>query len=585
MPLGTLGKYERLDVLGHGISGIVYLARDTLLNKQVAIKEVDVQAGDVSRFLEEARVMDRLRHPNIVRVNGVDRIEGHVVIDMEYVRGPNLQQLLREQGVLPPDEGVRIAIAVLDALAYAHAMQTVHRDIKPANILIGRNGDVKLVDFGLAEILSTNAYAGGAGTYAYMAPEDFASEDRSDQQSDIWAVGITLFEALTGERPFRVASARDPFAWKRVLETESPARLDELLSAPPPGLQAILDRALAREKQDRYATAAEMRDALQALLPALEQAPAETASAVAAHAGRVATAIPQSYDGRKEAAGVVVADVSRPVPERRRTRPSSWLRRRQAEASLTVQPDSIDFGAVRKGDSTSIKVQARIAGIAQPEGRITHLPGWLTATPAEFKRNRQTVMLTADTTRVWETGEFEDRIRVESPAGVMEVPVRLSVLKPRPAFAQVALWYVPLLLLVLAPVGGVSLLRPSGSAALAAQVLGPPAAAASALLAAMLLLVCAAADSGLVERIVAAVVLCAGLVVCGAAASTVWGHVHAPPHLRLGMQRAGATAGILGMVVLLQILHFRKWRFWAVILAACALIFTAVLLRPLLHAT
>src|SRR5262245_3556145 len=98
MSLGMLGKYERLDVLGHGVSGIVYLAKDTLLNKQVALKEVDVQAGDLRRFLEEARVMDRLRHPNIVRVNGVDRIDGKIVIDMEYVRGQNLQELLRAEG-------------------------------------------------------------------------------------------------------------------------------------------------------------------------------------------------------------------------------------------------------------------------------------------------------------------------------------------------------------------------------------------------------------------------------------------------------------------------------------------------------
>ena len=101
-------------------------------------------------------------------------------------------------------------------------MQTVHRDIKPANILIGRDGQVKLVDFGLAEILATNAYAGGAGTYAYMAPEDFAEDDRSDHQSDIWAVGITLYEAVTGQRPFNVVRVKDPFSWKRALEMEVP---------------------------------------------------------------------------------------------------------------------------------------------------------------------------------------------------------------------------------------------------------------------------------------------------------------------------------------------------------------------------
>src|SRR5207247_2940558 len=132
MALGRLGKYERVDVLGHGASGIVYLAWDTLLKKQIALKEIDLQAGDVSRFLEEARVMDRLSHPNIVRVNGVDLIDGRVVIDMEYVKGQNLQELLRKERTLPMDRSLSITIQTLDALDFAHRLRTVHRDIKPA---------------------------------------------------------------------------------------------------------------------------------------------------------------------------------------------------------------------------------------------------------------------------------------------------------------------------------------------------------------------------------------------------------------------------------------------------------------------
>src|SRR5438552_482923 len=164
MPLGRLGKYERVDVLGHGATGIVYLAWDTLLKKQVALKEIDLHTADVNRFMEEARVMDRLRHPGIVRVNNVDVIDGQVVLDMEYVKGQNLQELMRREGHLPVDRAVSIAIQILDALDYAHTMRTVHRDIKPANILVDQHDHVKLVDFGLAEILATNSYAGGAGT-------------------------------------------------------------------------------------------------------------------------------------------------------------------------------------------------------------------------------------------------------------------------------------------------------------------------------------------------------------------------------------------------------------------------------------
>lgn len=266
MALGKLGKYERVDVLGHGASGIVYLAWDTLLKKQIALKEIDLQSADMTRFLEEARVMDRLSHPNIVRVNGVDTIGGHVLIDMEYVKGQNLQQILRQESRLPMARALHIAIQTLDALDYAHRMRTVHRDIKPANILISQNDEVKLVDFGLAEILATNSYAGGAGTYAYMAPEDFAEEHHSDHQSDIWAVGVTLYEMVTGARPFNVNKPKDPFAWRRVLLNDPAVPLSTHMENVPEGLQAVLDRAFAKNKADRYQTAGAFRDDLEGIL-------------------------------------------------------------------------------------------------------------------------------------------------------------------------------------------------------------------------------------------------------------------------------------------------------------------------------
>ena len=253
-----LGKYERLDVLGHGASGIVYLAKDTLLGKQVALKEISAQGDDLERFLEEARVLDRLRHPNIVQVNSVDEIGGRVVIDMEYVRGRNLQEILRETPQLPLAEAVSIAAQICDGLAYAHSQRTVHRDIKPANILLTREGVVKLVDFGLAEVLGTHSFAGGAGTYAYMAPEDFHPEEQSDRQSDIWAVGVILYEMLAGRRPFQVLKAKDPFAWKTAIESDPIIPLSDLRPDMPPGLDAVVVRALARPKADRYREVGEM---------------------------------------------------------------------------------------------------------------------------------------------------------------------------------------------------------------------------------------------------------------------------------------------------------------------------------------
>lgn len=265
MPLEKLGKYERLDVLGHGASGIVYLAKDTLLGKQVALKEISAQGEEKERFLEEARVLDRLRHPNIVQVNSVDEIGGRVVIDMEYVRGRNLQEVLRQTPTLPVADAASIASQICDGLAYAHSQRTVHRDIKPANILLTREGIVKLVDFGLAEVLGTHSFAGGAGTYAYMAPEDFHAEEQSDRQSDIWAVGVILYEMLAGRRPFQVLKAKDPFAWKSAIESDPIVPLRVLRPEITPELEAIAVRALARDKAERYKDAGAMASDLRAL--------------------------------------------------------------------------------------------------------------------------------------------------------------------------------------------------------------------------------------------------------------------------------------------------------------------------------
>jgi len=596
-----LGKYERLDVLGHGVSGIVYLAKDTLLNKQVALKEVDVQAGDVRRFLEEARVMDRLRHPNIVRVNGVDRIEGKIVIDMEYVRGQNLQDLLRAEGCLSLDRALDIAIQVLDALDYAHQMQTVHRDIKPANILIARDGTVKLVDFGLAEILATNAYAGGAGTYAYMAPEDFAEEDRSDNQSDIWAVGVTLYEMLTAQRPFQVARVKDPFAWKRALETEAPTPITAYLPAAPPGLQAILEKALARSKSDRYQTAGEFRDDLRRLrdelAPSLKTLSLSGEAVVrpltprpangnGAHsAGQDAAAPPQETVTAppRTGPGVVVAEVSPPAPPQEEAETKARRGRRpfggRKQAEVFVAPESVDFGALRKGETRSVKVQARVVGLeGRVSGRVLHDPGWLTVHPSAFDRPRQTLTLTAHSERAWETGDFEERVRVETNAGTAEIPVRLTVLKPRPTFWRISLWYVPLFVSVLMPSLAVAFGTGSHAASAEAAALVPPAAVASGLLAVMLLLIGVAADIGISERVACGVLTLVMGTVLGVSMRM---HPTGAAH-DLMMHRIFVTGGIIGALLALQLLYLRRWKFWAFVLAGLGVLIGSTLLRVLM---
>ena len=643
MALGMLGKYERLDVLGHGVSGIVYLAKDTLLNKQVALKEVDVQAGDLRRFLEEARVMDRLRHPNIVRVNGVDRIEGKVVIDMEYVRGKNLQETLRVEGVMPLDRALDIVAQVLDALDYAHRMQTVHRDIKPANILIGRDGEIKLVDFGLAEILATNAYAGGAGTYAYMAPEDFAEEDRSDSQSDIWAVGVTLYEMVAGQRPFQVAKVKDPFSWKRALETQLPTPITDYLPAAPPGLLAILDRALERDKNRRYRTAGEFRDdvlhlregqslatstlrlqkeiaarrladydlthhnghtprvpdydvtdsmkrAAQAGYGATETRPlppstAQPQSAPPAPRAVPAWALPEHAEPMPTAKwygpGTVVAEVTptdvAAAPEKRARRGLFGRK----DAALLVEPQSVDFGTVFKGETRTVKVQARVLGIeTKAEGRVLYTPGWLTVHPTAFDRHKQTITLTAHSARAWETGEFNETVRVESSAGIAEIPVRLVVLRSRPAFRQIAKWYVPAYLTTLVPVLAVAFGNDGSSSTQAIQSmtrLVPSASLTTGLLATMLLLVGIGANVGVGERLACGLLMAVMCFVLGVSAQ-------AGAHSSLAreaMNLALPMGALILAPLLVQLFTIRRWKFWGAALAVLGLTMGFVLLHVL----
>jgi serine/threonine protein kinase len=274
MPIGQIGKYERLEILGHGASGIVYLAWDTLLRRNIALKEIRAAGPEQEKVLSEARVLDRLRHPHIIEVHSVDLLEGVILLDMELVRGKNLAEVLRARRGSPfePADAVRIVLAVLDALAFAHERRILHKDVKPANILIGDDGmTIKLTDFGLAEALGTVSVAGGGGTYPYMAPEDFAEKADSDRRSDLWAMGVVLYELLTGKRPFAAADTRNPFSWKATIENEVP---------PPtgirPALDAVLVRALAKNKEERYQTAQEFAAALKAAtvgLPAASSAP------------------------------------------------------------------------------------------------------------------------------------------------------------------------------------------------------------------------------------------------------------------------------------------------------------------------
>jgi serine/threonine-protein kinase len=532
MALSPIGKYERVDVLGYGATGIVYLAWDTLLRKQVALKEINVQAGDMERFLEEARLLDRLRHPNIVQVHSVDKVDGKVLIAMEYVPGVNLQELLRQQGKLPVSQALDIAIQVLDALDYAHQNHTIHRDIKPGNILIRKDGVVKLVDFGLATILGTGSYAGGAGTYVYMAPEDFEEEEHSDYRSDLWAVGVTLYEMVTGRRPFNAANPKNPFSWQEAVQRQQPSPLQESVPDVPAALQTVIDRALAKRKEDRYATASEFADALRkvrALLPAED---GETIALVSSQAYGV-------QQKRKHAGGTPHS----PQP-----------------SIVRLEPKEVLLGPVRQGERCMAKLSVRSTNRKPLDARLVAHPGWLHVHPATLQHKQQVVTLTADTSMVSAQGKLADTVQFVNGEHRIVIPVQVEVLPPRPQFRQVAHWYVPLYVACLIPLFTVVL----GTAQWARWM--PIGLELTGLLGAMLALITVGAQLRSGERLGAVLLMLTGLSATGTYLG-VLGEPQNHPQGRVAVE----LLTIMGAVLLLQVFTTRRWKWWAWVLVGLSL--------------
>ena len=259
------GRYELQSVLGGGGMALVYRARDTVLNRTVAIKVLREQyASDPlfqQRFTREAQSAGALSHPNIVSVYDVGKDGDLPYIVMEYVPGLTLRDLIARDHELPVDQAVNIAAGILSAVEYAHRNGLIHRDIKPGNVLITPQGTVKVVDFGIAKgasDLSLTAAGMALGTAAYFSPEQARGEP-ARVQSDLYSVGVTLYEMLTGRTPFE-SDTDVGMAFKHINEAPiPPRRLNPLI---PPQLEAIVLRALAKNPAARYGAAAEMERAL-----------------------------------------------------------------------------------------------------------------------------------------------------------------------------------------------------------------------------------------------------------------------------------------------------------------------------------
>jgi serine/threonine-protein kinase len=261
--MSQLGKYKLLKKLGQGGMGEVYLAEDTKLGRNAAIKVLSKQlAGKedfVQRFYREARAMAKMNHDNAVSVYDVDQEQGFHYVAMEYVDGKSMQKWMDELGRLPIGDALHVVLRCAEALQVAHNQNMIHRDIKPDNIMLTAKGKVKVADFGLAkatdEDMSMTQSGTGLGTPYYMAPEQARNAKHVDCRTDVYALGVTLYYFITGKLPFTgdsvleiiTSKERGQFAPARKLNSDVPERLD-----------LILDKLMSKDVNARCKDCAEV---------------------------------------------------------------------------------------------------------------------------------------------------------------------------------------------------------------------------------------------------------------------------------------------------------------------------------------
>jgi serine/threonine protein kinase len=270
------GRYEIEELLGQGGMSAVYKAMDPNLKRIVAVKMIHAHLsndpGFVMRFEEEAAAVAKLRHPYIVQVYDFDHDDGTYYMVLEFVPGETLQDYLKrlnkDERYLPTKQAIHFAANVSDAIDYAHLRGLIHRDIKPANVMINVQGEAILMDFGIAKIIGGQKHtATGAvvGTAMYMSPEQIKGE-QPDRRTDIYSLGVTLFEMVSGHPPFEADSAMTLM----MMHVNDPVPdLRRINPEVPDGLVGIINKALAKDPDERYQTAAQMATALRNLQASL----------------------------------------------------------------------------------------------------------------------------------------------------------------------------------------------------------------------------------------------------------------------------------------------------------------------------
>ncbi|RLB43735.1 MAG: serine/threonine protein kinase [Deltaproteobacteria bacterium] len=273
----TLGRYEIIGEIGRGAMGVVYKGQDPKIRRTVAIKTLNLTEFEESeipeikeRFFREAESAGLLTHPNIVTIYDCGEEQDLAYIAMEYLEGEDLLRYTKKGNLLPIRDVLDITAKVADALGYAHSRNVVHRDIKPANIMrLKETGDVKVTDFGIARITSSSKTKTGVvmGTPSYMSPEQLSGK-KVDGRSDIFSLGIVLFELLTGEKPFK---AQDMTSLMYKIAQEPHPSAKSINPKIPTVVEKIIDKALEKDLNTRYQSASQMAEQLRLVVAKMDE--------------------------------------------------------------------------------------------------------------------------------------------------------------------------------------------------------------------------------------------------------------------------------------------------------------------------
>ncbi len=411
----AVGPYQLLELLGSGGMGVVYLAHDPRLNRPVALKLLPAGFADererVRRFEQEARAASRISHPNVAPIYETGEAEGRRYIAMEYVRGRTLRQALR-RGPLGVSEALDISTQIALALAAAHEAGVLHRDIKPENVVLRDDGYVKVLDFGLAKLIEDRLYAGAPeatplpslhtepellmGTSDYMSPEQVRRQP-ADARTDLWSLGVVLYEMLAGHRPFTGHQSREVIV--AILEQE-PEPVGRVRNELPLALEEFVAKALRKRAEERFQSAREMVDELRRVRRLIEGAASsgaaqDTGPSRARRDGAEPQAAPSAEPSRPYGALERMADfkLSALVSARastltRKWRPIYWLVLiafaaaglyfglvRQRQPLLLDKTLNLKFGRLNlSGDISDIMLSPDgkyVARVAAEEGKYT----------------------------------------------------------------------------------------------------------------------------------------------------------------------------------------------------------------------